>query len=165
MALASGLSAFMLIKVLAPGFYARQDTRTPVRIGIIAMVANMAINLVLVLVLHHYWRLGHAGLAAATSLAAYLNAFLLYRGLRRDDVYRPLAGWKKYALQLLLANAAMVALLVGLLDHVGDWYRLDWHSRALWLSLVCLGGAAVYGFVLVLAGLRPRHLRSGAGRA
>jgi hypothetical protein len=57
----------------------------------------------------------------------------------------------------------MVALLVGLLDHVGDWYRLDWHSRALWLSLFCVGGAGVYGLVLLLAGLRPRDLRSGRG--
>ncbi len=77
-AYAVGLVAFMLIKVLAPGFFARQDMRTPVRIGVIAMVANMVLNLVYLLPLHHYWQIGHVGLAAATSTSAFLNAILLF---------------------------------------------------------------------------------------
>ena len=80
-AYALGLIAFMAIKVLATGFYAQQDMKTPVRIGIIAMVSNMVLNLILVLILHHYWQLGHVGLALATSLSAVLNAVLLFRGL------------------------------------------------------------------------------------
>ena len=73
-----GLVAFMLIKVLAPGFFARQDMRTPVRIGVIAMVSNMVLNLLFVVPLHHYWQIGHVGLAAATSVSAFLNAGLLF---------------------------------------------------------------------------------------
>ena len=80
MAYAVGLPAFILIKVLAPGFYARQDTRTPVRIGVIAMATNMVFNLFLI------FPLQHAGLALATSLSAYLNAYLLLHALRRDGV-------------------------------------------------------------------------------
>src|SRR5690606_22215910 len=82
-AYSAGVVAFMLIKVLAPGYFARQDTRTPVRIGIIAMVANMVFNLMLV------WHLRHVGLALATAMSAWLNAALLYRGLKQAGVYQP----------------------------------------------------------------------------
>ena len=91
-----GLMAFMLIKVLAPGFYARQDTATPVKIGIVAMVANMLLNLAFVLPLMHFSQLGHVGLALATSVAAWLNAGLLWRGLRREQVYVFQPGWGVY---------------------------------------------------------------------
>ena len=74
----------MLVKVLAPGFYARKDTATPVKIGIQAMVANMVMNLCFTLPLMHFWNIGHVGLALATSLAAMLNAGLLFRGLLRS---------------------------------------------------------------------------------
>lgn len=94
-----GLLPFMLIKILAPGFYARKDTRTPVKIGIIAMAANMVLNLVLVIPLHYYWQIGHVGLALATSLAAFINAGLLFRGLRRDEVIRFHAGWGELLLR------------------------------------------------------------------
>src|SRR5690554_7485072 len=80
-AYASGLLAFMLIKVLAPGFYARQDTKTPVRIGIQAMIVNMFLNLALV------FPLQHTGLALATALSAFFNAFMLYYLLRKQGVY------------------------------------------------------------------------------
>ena len=98
-----GLIPFMLIKILAPGFYARQDTKTPVRIGIIAMVSNMVMNIAFVVPLHHYWQIGHAGLALATAGSAWLNAGLLYRGwlgallsavaLRRGGDERMLVLW------------------------------------------------------------------------
>ena len=77
----------MLIKVLAPGFFARQDMRTPVRIGIIAMVSNMFLNLLFVIPLHHFWQIGHLGLAAATSVSAFINALMLLFILRRDEIY------------------------------------------------------------------------------
>ncbi|HBC19351.1 MAG TPA: murein biosynthesis integral membrane protein MurJ, partial [Alcanivorax sp.] len=83
-AYSTGLLAAMLIKVLAPGFYARQDTRTPVKIGVIAMLANMAFGAMLV------WEWHHVGLATAMALSAWLNAGLLYLGLRRAGVYQPL---------------------------------------------------------------------------
>jgi putative peptidoglycan lipid II flippase len=84
-----GLVAFMLIKVLAPGFFARQDMRTPVRIGVISMVANMFLNLLFVLPLHHYWQVGHVGLALATSVSAFLNAVMLCLALRKKQIYSP----------------------------------------------------------------------------
>ena len=106
-----GLGAFMLVKVLAPGFYAREDMRTPVRIGIIAMVANMLLNAAFVFPLMWWLNLGHVGLALATSVAAWLNAMLLYRGLRRGAVL-PADGLPlKWLLQILLATAAMIVAL------------------------------------------------------
>lgn len=159
-AYASGLCAFMLIKVLAPGFYARQNTRTPVLIGVIAMVANMAMNLAFVLILHNLWQMGHVGLAAATAIAAYLNAWLLYRGLRRENIYRPLPGWIRFFARVMLASGAMAALLLVLLDYTGDWYDLALLDRGLWLGAICIGGAVVYGAVLLATGLRARDLRS-----
>ena len=104
-----GLVAFMLVKVLAPGYYARQDTATPVKIGIIAMVANMVLNLLLVVPLMISWNVGPLGLALATSIAAYLNAGLLLRGLLRAGVYRLQPGWGHYAMRLLLATGFMAA--------------------------------------------------------
>lgn len=83
-----GLVAFMLIKVLAPGFYARQDMKTPVKIGIIAMASNMVLNLLFVLPLYFIWNIGHVGLALATSASAFLNMGLLWHGLVKKGVYR-----------------------------------------------------------------------------
>jgi putative peptidoglycan lipid II flippase len=164
-AYACGLIAFMLIKVLAPGFYARQDTRTPVRIGVIAMAANMVMNIIFVLIAHNMWQIGHVGLAAATSLAAYLTAYLLYRGLRREGVYHPLPDWLKFAAQLVFANLAMVAVIVLFLYFANSWYRWTTAERGLWLAGVCLCGAITYGLALLVAGIRPKHLRSGGGGA
>jgi putative peptidoglycan lipid II flippase len=152
-AYAVGLLAFMLIKVLAPGYYARQDTRTPVKIGIQAMVANMVLNLALVL------PLAHAGLALATSLSSYLNAFMLYRGLRREGVMEPQPGWGSFALKMLLANGAMVAFLWLLMGPYEQWLQWTTLQRSWHLAGLVAGGAGVYLGVLLLAGLRPRHLR------
>lgn len=152
-AYAVGLLAFMLIKVLAPGYYARQDTRTPVKIGIQAMVANMVLNLALVL------PLAHAGLALATSLSSYLNAFMLYRGLRREGVMEPQPGWGRFALKMLLANGVMVAFLWLLMGPYEQWLQWTTLQRSWHLAGLVVGGAGVYLGVLLLAGLRPRHLR------
>jgi putative peptidoglycan lipid II flippase len=103
-----GLGAFMLIKVLAPGFYAREDMRTPVRIGIIAMGANMILNVAFVLPLMWWFNLGHVGLALATSVSAWLNAMLLFRGLRRDAVLPENLLLLKWIMQIGVASAAMI---------------------------------------------------------
>lgn len=151
-----GVVAFMLIKVLAPGYFARQDTRTPVRIGIIAMVANMALNLALV------WHLEHVGLALATALSAWLNAALLWFGLRRAGVYRPTPGWGSTLLRFLLAGAAMGAALVWLAGRTDVWTTGGIVARSGWLALLVGGGAVLYFAVLAALGLRPRHLRRGS---
>jgi len=158
-AVATGLSAFMLIKILAPGFYARQDMKTPVRVGIIAMVSNMVFNLILVIPLHVYWRLGHVGLALATSLSAWLNAGLLARGLLRTGVYRPLPGWGRFWARLLLASAAMGLTLWWFDPPAALWQSWHWFQRVSVLTALCGAGFAVYAALLFGTGLRLRHLR------
>lgn len=157
-----GLIAFMLVKVLAPGFYARKDIATPVKIGIIAMVANMIMNLLLVLPLMHYWNIGHLGLALATSLAAYLNAGLLLRTLLRSGIFRLQPGWLTYGARLLIATAAMGFALWWLVPEHAAWLGWSWQRRAGEMALVCGGGIAVYLAVHMLCGTRLRHLRAPA---
>lgn len=150
-----GLVAFMSIKIFAPGYYSRQDTRTPVRIGILAMVANMVLNILLVFVLDF----AHTGLALATSLAAILNASLLLAGLIRQDVFRFQAGWPLFLLRMLLANVLMCAFLWLV---AGDWRAwLDWSlwMRIGWLSVLTFGGLAIYVLSLYVSGVRLRHFQ------
>ncbi len=154
-----GLPAFLLVKVLQPGFFSRQDTRTPVRIGITALVANMVLNVILVGALVWYdFVAPHAGLALATALSGWLHACLLYRGLRRHGVYRPAAGRGVLALRVALATAAMAALLLTFAGPISAWEGLVWHERGGMLALLIGGGALTYLAVLLLTGLRPRHL-------
>jgi len=153
-----GLPAFILIKVLAPGFFARQDTKTPVKIAVISMLANMVLNLLFVLP----WYLSgvpgaHAGLALATSASAYLNAGLLYRGLRREGIYQPGPALPHFQVGLWSALAVMVALLVLLAPEWGQWS--DWAARQRAIALFGLVAVGTGGFLatLWLAGLRPRQ--------
>lgn len=152
-AYASGLLAFMLIKVLAPGYYARQDTKTPVKIGLQAMAVNMLLNLVLV------YPLQHVGLALATSLAAFYNAFMLYWGLRKQGVYRHQTGWVCFLLKVLLANGALALLIWWLMGDPAQWLLWSGQQRALWLGLIVSSGIGAYFLVLLAAGLRPKHLK------
>lgn len=154
MAYSLGLLAFILVKVLATGFYARQNTRTPVRIGIIAMVANMVMNVLLV------FPLAHAGLALATSLAAFLNAALLYRQLRRDNCYAQQPGWGLLLLRVVLATAAMSGMLLWGAGDIEQWLAWSWRERATWLCVWIAAGGGVYLASLVLTGLRWRHLHA-----
>lgn len=152
-AYALGLLAFMLIKVLAPGFFSRQDTKTPVKIAIWAMVANMILNLMLV------WHLDHVGLALATSLSSWLNAFLLYFALRKEQVFYWQSGILAYLIRLVLACAAMVAALLWLMPDGSIWLDGSVWQRIYWLaSLVVVGGLS-YFVVLLIVGLRPRQMR------
>ena len=149
-----GLQAFILIKVLAPGFYARQDTRTPVRIAVIAMSANMLLNLALI------FPLRHAGLALATSLSAYLNAYLLLRSLRSEAAYVPAPGWSRLMLQVGGAVLVMAVLLIWASPELSAWIAAGRMQRvAMLIGLIGLG-AAVYLSALLLSGLRPRDLRA-----
>lgn len=149
-AYALGLLAFMCIKIFAPGYFSRQDTRTPVKIGIIAMVSNMVLNLMLVFVLH----MGHVGLALATSLSAFLNAGLLAAGLWRLGLMRLPAGWILFSLRLLLANTAMAIFLFWFVGDWQAWLELDTIGRITQLGLLCGGGVLAYFLMLLASGVR-----------
>ena len=150
-----GLLAFMAIKIFAPGFYSRQDIRTPVRIGIIAMVANMVMNILLVFALDF----AHTGLALATSLAAFLNAGLLLHGLYKQKIFRFQAGWSIFLLRMLAANTVM-GLFLWLV--AGDWrHWLEWGSweRIGQMTLLCVGGLVLYLLTLFVCGARLRQFQ------
>jgi len=159
-AYALGLLAFMLIKVLAPGYFSRQDMKTPVRIGIIAILANIVMKLILVAPLNIYFHLGHVGLALATAAAAYVNAGLLYRGLRRAQVYQPASGWWRLLLRYGTANVVMVVVLLGLLSIWSDWASWDWLQRSVRLAATCGAGFMAYILTLLLVGVRPRDFHT-----
>jgi putative peptidoglycan lipid II flippase len=151
MAFSFALLGFILIKVLAPGFYARQDTKTPVRIGIISMVANVVLSLMLVPFLQH------VGLALAISLAAFVNAGLLYRRLRVDGVYTPEPGWLGFLLRIVAASVLMGGLLWWGAGDLAGWLAQSSHVRVARLSFYVLAGMAVYGLALLVFGIRPRQ--------
>jgi putative peptidoglycan lipid II flippase len=159
-AMSVGVPAFMLSKVLLPAFYARQDTRTPMRAAIITVVANVVLTIALVTPL---WRAGfdraHAGIALATALAGILNTALLWRYLRRQQLYSPEPGWGRLAAQIGLGLAAMTGVVVASRTAVGDWAVHAWYERVAMLLGAIAAGAAAYAAGLWLAGLRPRHLR------
>ena len=162
-AYAAGLPAFIAVKVLAPGFYARQDTRTPVKIAITAMVSNMVLNFIFVgSLLAVEFKGPHTGLALASSVAAYINAGLLYRMLRKQEVYRPEAGWGRVLLSVGVACGAMVASLLWQSGSLPLWIESDAPARATRLTLLILIGIAVYGIALVVGGLRRSHLEKGS---
>lgn len=152
-AYAFGLIAFMAIKVFSPGFYARQNTSTPVRIGIIAMAANMAMNIIFYLS-----GLAHVGLALATSLAAFLNAGLLLRGLRAEKVFYFQAGWLAFLVRIALATLAMAFYLINFSGAWEDWLLWSTFQQVQHLALLVLGGGSIYGLMLFIFGLRWRDI-------
>ena len=160
MAYAFGFMGFSLVKVLVPGFFARQETRIPVRYGVIALSAGMAVSVSLTwaLIQAGYFA-PHVALAISTSLSAFVNAGLLFWRLKHDGVYRPQPGWFAYGLRLLLASAAMSGLLVWLAGDLAAWLDAGVSLRALNLLVLIALAAATYFAVLFAGGLRPRHLR------
>jgi putative peptidoglycan lipid II flippase len=159
-AYAGGLVGFSFVKVLAPAFFAREDTRTPVRIGIAALLVN------LVLGASSAWYLSssgfdgpHVALAAATSVAAILNALLLYFGLRRANVISHGPGWGMLLLRVALANGAMIVTLLQLQKAATWWLAASLSQRVVWLAVSVVAGAGIYFIVLLVLGLRPSQLR------
>lgn len=156
-----GLAGFMLVKVLSPGFFARQDMRTPVRYAAASMVVNMALSTALVLWLMDT-AVAHAAIALATGLAQTLNALLLYRGLRSRGVYRPNPGWARLSLKVGLACAAMAVVLAWPAGHVAVFTQADVATRVgLLLGFVGAGGGGYFG-VLYLLGWRLGAMREPA---
>ncbi|NRP26653.1 putative peptidoglycan biosynthesis protein MurJ [Marinobacterium sp. xm-a-127] len=148
-----GLLAFMLIKVLAPGYFSRQDTKTPVKIAVKAMVANMVFNLILI------FPLAHAGLALATALSAFMNAGWLLHGLIKQGVFKWQTGWLRWSMQLLFANALMAVVILLFAPVASDWLSAGLWQRVEWMFLLVAGAVLVYCASLILSGVRIRHLR------
>jgi putative peptidoglycan lipid II flippase len=158
MAYSVGLVGIIMVKILAPGFYARQNIATPVKIGILTLLATQAMNLAFI------GPLKHAGLALAIGLGACLNAALLYRTLRKHDIYRPQPGWPVF---LLKAAGSVGVMALALFFAMGDsawWLAAGWQKKIpAVIGLVILGGAA-YAACLFAFGFRPRDFsRRGAG--
>ena len=154
-----GLIGFSYVKILAPAYFAREDTVTPVRVGLVALAVNFLLSVALVVDLTRIDYAGtHAGLALATSVAALLNAALLYRGLNREGVLNPVPGWPAFLLRLVVANVAMCAILWTLGKPLDWWLAASLAGRVVELAIEIGPGAGVYLAVLVMSGLRPSHL-------
>ena len=160
-AMSIGIPAFMLTKVLAPAFYARQDTKTPMRAAIITVIANVVMTIAFTTPLW-LWNVpgAHGGIALATGLAGIVNAWLLWRYLRRDGLLVPQPGWVGFLLRLLVACITMSAAVLAIRHWVGDWRLLHgaW-ARIGWLLAAIAAGALAYAGTQIAMGLRPRHLR------
>lgn len=152
MAYSLGLLGLIMVKVLAPGFYARQNIKTPVKIAVVTLIATQFMNLGFVFGL----KLQHAGLALAIGLGACLNAGMLLHQLRKAAIYSPLAGWGKFFLQVGVALAAMVLVLWWAMGDTTAWlHRTAWLKIGHLSALVALG-VAVYFVTLLVVGVRPR---------
>ena len=157
--MSAGVISFMLIKVFAPGFYAQQDTKTPVRVGLMAVAANAILNVMFIGLFKLIdWHAEHMALALASSGSALVNAGMLYFYLHKRNIYRFGTHWKKLAVQFTIANLTMIAAL---------WYALTWYQGDIsqWLRIaevvgLCVVGVVAYAVGLLATGFRPRHLRA-----
>lgn len=172
--------AFLLVKVLAPAFFSRQDTRTPVKAAVVSVIANVLFTFLLLAGLLWFTDMGqaalaktggrwfaalghipgaHALLALAIALAGWLNAAQLWWYLRRESVYQIQPGWARFLRQISVAGLTMALVLLGVLWLWPDWTPWSWWERALRLAALVGTGGAVYAVLLLLQGIRPRDLR------
>lgn len=159
-AFAFGLVGFSLVKILAPAYFAREDTRTPVRIGLIALIVNVVLSIGFAYGLTRAgYAATHAGLALAISIAALLNAWLLFAGLRRDNVVALCGNWPHLLMGFGVANAVMCSCLVWMQRSLEWWLTADFLSRAVWLGVEIVAAVFVYFATLAVVGVRPSHLR------
>jgi putative peptidoglycan lipid II flippase len=174
--LSFGLPAYALVKVVLPAFYARQDTRTPVKAGVASLIANMVFNVLILAILYKVWvpsdlQQGsvwvalskvpglHFALGLASAIASYLNLALLWRWLKRAGVYQREPGWGRFLLRLLMACIAMVAAVLAGLHVAPDFTEATVLSRVLWLGILVAGGGIVYAIAMLALGFRMRELR------
>ena len=147
-----GLLGLILVKILAPGFYARQNIKTPVKIGVFTLLATQVMNVIFVFVLH----LQHTGLALAIGLGACLNASLLYYSLRKANIFQPQPGWFLFLFKLSIALVVMGLILYFSMGESNAWLSFRLLRRLFYLSgLVILGGISYFS-TLMLLGFRPR---------
>ncbi|KTD79230.1 murein biosynthesis integral membrane protein MurJ [Legionella waltersii] len=151
--LGSGVPAFMMVKVLASGFYARQDISTPVKVGAISMIVNTILCFIFV------WHLAHAGLTLASALAGYVNCGILMVLLIKRDLFKPSSGWIKFIGQLLVANLAVAVYLFFMSGSVDYWMSFHPLSRLTLLMSHVFAAIVIYFLALVIMGLRPKQFR------
>jgi putative peptidoglycan lipid II flippase len=153
-----GLFGFVLVKVLTPGYFSREDMRTPVKCAVVAVVVNLFLSANAVWWLHET-PFGHVALAGATAVSATVNSALLYAGLRRKGVYRPGSGWAVLLMKVGLATLVMGWVLVYPALQLEAWLQAGAITRAVWLVAVVLGGMLVYMGVLYSLGMRLTELK------
>jgi putative peptidoglycan lipid II flippase len=151
-----GLIGMILVKILAPGFYARQDIRTPVKIGIVTLLATQAMNALFIA-----W-IQHAGLALSIGLGACLNSAILYYYLRKQGIFQPEPGWAKFFGKVGIAVAALAITLWLGMGTEQSWLSGSGWSRVLRLSALVAGGVIVYFAVLAALGFRPKDFSKRA---
>ncbi|MEM7291829.1 MAG: murein biosynthesis integral membrane protein MurJ [Pseudomonadota bacterium] len=159
-AYSAAITPFILIKILAPGFYSRQDTKTPMKIGVIALGFKMLLSLAIVIpMVQNEYHAPHVGLAIATAVYAWLHAGLLFRGLRQNGIYQPTNGWARYILIISFALVIMALPLFWMAPTDSFWPEADFIERA--LAIVVLIGTSAFSYVALLAicGLRPAQFR------
>jgi putative peptidoglycan lipid II flippase len=161
MAYSFGLLGFSFVKMLAPGYFARQDTRTPVRVGFVSLGVNIGLNIFLIAPLVYFRKLPapHAFLALSTGISACTNAVLLYRGLRKAKVLEPGPGWARLLVQVAIASALMALVLAWLAGDLEHWFAMRTWERVLQTMVCVVAGALVYFAALFAVGTRPRDLR------
>jgi len=155
MAYSFGLLGFIVVKILAPTFYARKDMKTPVKIAVVALVTNMVMNLILI------GPFAHVGLAAATTISAFVNGGLLYWYLRKQEVFSPLSGWGRLWQQVIFASAGLVGFIVWLNPDVSLWLSFGVWDRLMWLFGLVFSAILIYAAALLLFGFRPRKFIRG----
>jgi putative peptidoglycan lipid II flippase len=147
-----GLLGFILVKILAPAFYARKEMKTPVKVAIIALVTNMVLNLLLIA------HLQNVGLHEPTSISAFVNAGLLYWYLRKQNAFAPLAGWSKLIAQVVTATVVLVLFIVLISPSNPQWLAFSGWERVSWLLTLIFGSLVLYFGTLLAVGLNPKRL-------
>jgi putative peptidoglycan lipid II flippase len=153
-----GICGFIFVKVLAPGFFARQDTTTPMRIAVVSVAVNVVFSFLLVS------HLAHTGLALAISIAAWVNAALLFIVLLRRSIFRPRVGWFLFLLRVTIATIAMSMVLISLNQPHEAWYSQGLNERLFHLVVLVVSGAITYFLSLLVMGIRPHQLLLAPGR-
>jgi putative peptidoglycan lipid II flippase len=146
-----GLMGLIVVKVLAPGFYSRQDIKTPVKIAIVTLILTQVMNLVFI------GPLKHAGLSLSIGLAACLNAALLYWQLRKQKIFTPQPGWRLFLVRLVVSVVVMAAALLGMMHVMPEWSQGTMLYRLLRLISVVVVGVVAYFATLAVLGFKIKE--------
>jgi len=143
----------MLIKVLATGFFSRQDTKTPVKIGIIAMTTNMVFNIIL------FYPLEHVGLALATAISAIVNSSLLFIYLKKDGIFIPDTRWKLWFAKIIAANGVLITFIYAFMAPITTWQEWSTMDRASHMLILVFGSVLIYAVSMFLLRVKMSDLR------